>query len=80
MAYCKVEGELAGKKITLETGKMAKQADGAVLVTMEGSVVLVSAQSDDPRPGIDFFPLTVDYRERTASAGTLNSFVGANSR
>ncbi|MFH1998418.1 MAG: polyribonucleotide nucleotidyltransferase [Planctomycetota bacterium] len=69
MVYFKVEGEIAGKKITIETGKMAKQADGAVLVTMEGTVVLVAAQSDTPRMGLDFFPLTVDYRERTAAAG-----------
>ncbi len=69
MGYCKVEGELGGKKVTIETGKIAKQADGAVLVSMEGTVVLVAAQSDDPRPGLDFFPLTVDYRERTSAAG-----------
>jgi polyribonucleotide nucleotidyltransferase len=48
---------------------LGKQADGAVLVTMGGTVVLTAAQSDVPRAGIDFFPLTVDYRERTAAAG-----------
>jgi polyribonucleotide nucleotidyltransferase len=69
VAYFKVEGEIAGKKLTIETGKMGKQADGTVLVSMGGTVVLTSAQSDTPRLGIDFFPLTVDYRERTAAAG-----------
>ena len=69
MTYFKVEREIFGQKWTLETGKMAKQADGAVLVTMGGTMVLSAVQSADPRPGIDFFPLTVDYRERTAAAG-----------
>ncbi len=68
MVYSKVEGKIGEKTITIETGKMAKQADGAVLVSMEGTVVLVSAQSDTPREGLDFFPLTVDYRERTSAA------------
>ncbi|MBU0756296.1 MAG: polyribonucleotide nucleotidyltransferase, partial [Planctomycetes bacterium] len=48
---------------------MAKQADGAVLATIGGTVVLATVQTDKPRPGLDFFPLTVDYRERTAAAG-----------
>jgi len=69
VTYFKVEREIFGQKWTLETGKMAKQADGAVLVTMGGTMVLSAVQSADPRPGIDFFPLTVDYRERTAAAG-----------
>ncbi|MFN0198760.1 MAG: polyribonucleotide nucleotidyltransferase [Planctomycetaceae bacterium] len=48
---------------------MAKQASGAVLVQHGETVVFVAAQAGPPRPGIDFFPLTVDYRERTAAAG-----------
>ena len=60
----------AGRIITIETGKMAKQANGAVLVRCEDSVVLVTACTDpDPKPGAAFFPLTVDYREYTYSAG-----------
>jgi polyribonucleotide nucleotidyltransferase len=56
--------------MTLETGKMAKQANGAVVVRSGDSVVLVSACTmDEPRAGFDFVPLTVDYREYTYAAG-----------
>ncbi|MBV9399889.1 MAG: polyribonucleotide nucleotidyltransferase [Bryobacterales bacterium] len=59
-----------GRTITLETGKMAKQANGAVLVRSGDSVVLVTAvTAPQPKPGASFFPLTVDYREYTYSAG-----------
>src|ERR1700724_92241 len=64
------EVDLNGRKITLETGRMAKQANGAVVVRSGDSVVLVSAcMADNPQPGATFFPLTVDYREYTYSAG-----------
>ncbi len=64
-----VEREIGGKKLIIRTGHMARQADGAVTVRYADSMVLVAATSADPRPGIDFFPLTMDYRERTAAAG-----------
>ena len=65
-----VEIELADRKITLETGKVAKQANGTVVVRSGDSVVLVSAcTAPDPKPGAAFFPLTVDYREYTYAAG-----------
>jgi len=65
-----VEIDLDGQKITLETGKVAKQANGAVIVRSGDSVVLVSACSNPhPKPGAAFFPLTVDYREYTYAAG-----------
>jgi polyribonucleotide nucleotidyltransferase len=66
-----VEVDLGGGQIiTLETGKMAKQANGAVVVRSQDSVVLVTAcTAPEPKPGADFFPLTVDYREYTYSAG-----------
>jgi len=65
-----VEIDLIGSKITLETGKVAKQADGSVVVRSGESVVLVTACSnEDPKPGASFFPLTVDYREYTYAAG-----------
>jgi polyribonucleotide nucleotidyltransferase len=68
----KVEIDLGGRIITLETGKMAKQANGAVVVRSGDAVVLVSAcMSDQPKPGASFFPLTVDYREFTYSAGKI---------
>jgi polyribonucleotide nucleotidyltransferase len=59
-----------GQTITLETGKMAKQANGSVVVRSGESVVLVTAcGTDKPRPGANFFPLTVDYREYTYASG-----------
>jgi polyribonucleotide nucleotidyltransferase len=67
-----VEIDLDGRKITLETGKMAKQANGAVVVRSGDSVVLVTAcMANDPKPGAGFFPLTVDYREYTYAAGKI---------
>ncbi|MEP7355242.1 MAG: polyribonucleotide nucleotidyltransferase, partial [Acidobacteriota bacterium] len=65
-----VEVDLGGRVITLETGKMAKQANGAVIVRSGESVVLVTAcTAPHPKVGANFFPLTVDYREYTYSAG-----------
>jgi len=58
------------KQITIETGKIAKQADGAVTVRMGDTIVLVAAVgAAKAKPGQDFFPLTVDYREKAAAAG-----------
>ena len=64
-----VEREIGGKKLRIETGKVAKQAAGAVVVSYADTVVLVAAVTGAPREGIDFFPLTVDYREKTFAAG-----------
>ncbi len=67
-----VEVDLGGRTITLETGKMARQANGAVVVRSGDSAVLVSAcMAHDPKPGAGFFPLTVDYREYTYAAGKI---------
>jgi polyribonucleotide nucleotidyltransferase len=67
-----VEVDLGGRTITLETGKVARQANGAVVVRSGDSVVLVSAcMAHDPKPGAGFFPLTVDYREYTYAAGKI---------
>jgi len=67
-----VEIDLGGRIVTLETGRMAKQANGAVVVRSGDSVVLVTAcMADDPKPGAGFFPLTVDYREYTYAAGKI---------
>ncbi len=61
-----------GRKLSLETGKFARQADGAVLVTYGETVVLVTAVGEkSPKPGIDFFPLTVNYQEKTFAAGKI---------
>ncbi len=65
-----VEIDLDGQKITLETGKIAKQANGAVVVRSGETVVLVSAcANEEPKANAAFFPLTVDYREYTYAAG-----------
>jgi polyribonucleotide nucleotidyltransferase len=65
--------ELAGgKRITFETGRLAKQASGAALVSSGDNVVLATAvAAPDPKEGIDFFPLTVEYRENTYAGGRI---------
>ena len=66
------EMELGGRTLTIEYGKMAKQANGAVLVRYGDTVVLVTATaSSAPREGVDFFPLTVDYEEKMYAAGKI---------
>jgi polyribonucleotide nucleotidyltransferase len=66
------EIDLGGRKLTLETGKVAKQANGAVVVRSGDSVVLVTAcGAEEPKTGATFFPLTVDYREYTYAAGKI---------
>src|SRR5436190_2477336 len=63
---------IGGKTLQLETGKLAKQAGGSVVVRMGDSVVLVTAcRAANPREGIDFLPLTVDYREYTYASGRI---------
>jgi len=70
MDVCRVEREVGGRKLSIETGRIAKQADGAVIVTYGETVVIVAAVSAAPRSeDIDFFPLSVDYRERHSAAG-----------
>lgn len=64
--------EIAGREMSFETGRLAKQAGGAVLVRYGDTVVLVTVTaSPEPRDGIDFFPLTVDYEERLYAAGKI---------
>ena len=69
----KVSVELAGgKQLSIETGKLAKQAHGAAVVRFGENVVLATATANpEPREGIDFFPLTVDYREYTYAGGRI---------
>ncbi len=68
----KVEIEWGGRTLTLETGRIARQADGAVLAKYGDTSVLATAVADrEPRQGIDFFPLMVDYREKTYAAGKI---------
>ncbi|WP_322988919.1 MULTISPECIES: polyribonucleotide nucleotidyltransferase [unclassified Hoeflea] len=68
----KVEIEWGGRPLTLETGKVARQADGAVIATYGETVVLATVVSQKtPTPGRDFFPLTVNYQEKTYAAGKI---------
>ena len=68
----KVEIEWGGRPLILETGKIARQADGAVLATYGETVVLATVVSArEPKPGLDFFPLTVNYQEKTFAAGKI---------
>src|SRR5437762_852967 len=65
-----VVAQVADKQIIIETGKYAKQADGAVTVQLGETIVVVAAvAATKAKPGQDFFPLTVDYREKAAAAG-----------
>ncbi len=63
--------EFHGKALTIETGRMAKQASGAALVSLGETTVLVTVVAGAPREGVDFLPLTVEYMERTYSAGRI---------
>ena len=67
-----IEINLNGKVINIETGKIAKQSAGSIVVSCEGTIVLVTANSSkEPREGIDFFPLMVDYEEKFYAAGKI---------
>src|SRR5579884_3875021 len=68
----KVEADVAGRTLSIETGRVAEQAGGAVLVRYGETVILATATtSAAPREGIDFFPLTVDVEERLYAAGKI---------
>src|SRR4029453_13479833 len=68
----RVELDWGGRKLVLETGKIARQADGAVVATYGGSKVLARVgAAKEPREGVDFLPLTVDYQEKFYAAGRI---------
>src|SRR6186713_727523 len=71
MSFIRESVTIGGRQLTFETGKLAKLADGAVLATYGDSVVLVTAVSSEERPGLDFFPLTCEYVEKTYAAGKI---------
>jgi len=72
MAQARVEIPFGSSNLIIESGKIAKQANGSVTVTAGGTIVLVTAcMAKKPREGIDFFPLTVEYQEKTYSAGRI---------
>ncbi len=69
MAYVKIEREIGGRTLTLETGRIAKLATSCVIATYAGTTVMAAVVRGKPREGLDFFPLQVDYREKTSAAG-----------
>src|SRR5271165_2356312 len=70
--YFRKELDWGGRKLVLETGKMARQADGAVLVSYGDTIVLCTAVgAKSVKPGQDFFPLTVNYQEKAFAAGRI---------
>jgi polyribonucleotide nucleotidyltransferase len=70
--YKKIEMEFYGRPLSIESGRLAKQASGAAVVSYGETVVLVTVvAASTPRDGVDFFPLTVDYQERTFAAGKI---------
>ena len=72
MSTARVQVPFGDKTLVIESGKLAKQANGAVTVTVGGTIVLVTAcMAKKPREGFDFFPLTVEYQEKTYSAGRI---------
>jgi polyribonucleotide nucleotidyltransferase len=66
-----VEKEIGGRMMRMETGKVAKLASSAVLVTHGETTVMSTVVRAAPRDGIDFFPLTVDYREKLSAGGQV---------
>lgn len=71
MSFVRESVMVNGRPMTFETGRLAKQAHGSILISYGESVVLVTAVSGDERPGLDFFPLTCEYVEKTFAAGKI---------
>ena len=77
----RIETQFAGRTLTIETGKIALLAGGAVTVQYGDTMLLGTANRSDPRPGLDFFPLTVDFEERMYAAGKIpGGFIKRESR
>ncbi len=71
MSFVRESVMVNGRPLTFETGRLAKQAHGSILITYGESVVLVTVVGGDERPGLDFFPLTCEYVEKTFAAGKI---------
>src|SRR6187397_991037 len=81
MPVTTVSAEIAGRTLTIETGKLALLAGGSVTVRYGDTMLLGTANRSDPRPGLDFFPLTVDFEERMYGAGKIpGGFIKRESR
>jgi polyribonucleotide nucleotidyltransferase len=71
MATTEISRAFGSRDITFETGRLARLADGAVMVTYGETQILATCVSSNPREGIDFFPLTIDVEERMYAAGKI---------
>src|SRR4051812_2324145 len=71
MSFVRESVMVNGRPLTFETGRLAKQAHGSILITFGESVVLVTAVSSEERPGLDFFPMTCEYMEKSFAAGKI---------
>lgn len=71
MTHIRKEFQYGGKTVSIETGEIARQADGAVLIDIEGTSLLVTVVEKDGPVGADFFPLTVNYQEKSYAAGKI---------
>ena len=71
MAHVIVERQIGSRTLRIETGKMAKQAAGSVIVSMGETIVLAAVTEQPVKEGQDFFPLTVDYREKGYAVGAI---------
>src|SRR5574340_474057 len=81
MPVTTVSAEIGGRTLTIETGKLAMLAGGSVTVRFGDTMVLGTANRSEPRPGLDFFPLTVDFEERMYAAGKIpGGFIKRESR
>ena len=81
MPVTTLTAEFGGRTLTIETGRMALLAGGSVTVRYGDTVLLGTANRSDPRPGLDFFPLTVDFEERMYAAGKIpGGFIKRESR
>jgi polyribonucleotide nucleotidyltransferase len=69
--YVRESVNFGGRPLTLETGRLAKQAHGSILLTYGETVLLITAVSTEERPGLDFFPLTCEFAEKTYAAGRI---------
>ena len=81
MPVTTLSAEIGGRTLTIETGKLALLAGGSVTVRYGDTMLLGTANRSDPRPGLDFFPLTVDFEERMYAAGKIpGGFIKRESR
>ena len=81
MPVTTLSAEIGGRTLTIETGKLARLAGGSVTVRYGDTMLLGTANRSDPRPGLDFFPLTVEFEERMYAAGKIpGGFIKRESR